>query len=131
MAHYQEWDPPTVTHVRHAFDYLEDPASVPQQSTIRVDVTQRTEVPRGTSEPGHCVYILEHQIAKISSKSEHKDLLQKAQESNIITLSNEDGVAMGILLPNRSCVCHFPGKVYAQGSSATSLLHVSVMPANA
>lgn len=129
-AHYQEWDPPQITHIRHAFDYLEDPASVPHQGTIRVNVGSRVEIPLGTSEPGNCVMVLEHQLAKISKQSDAKDILQKAQESNIITLTNDDGVVLGLLLPNRSCVCHFPGKVYAQASSATALLHVSVMPAN-
>lgn len=127
-ANYQEYDPPQVTHIRLAYDWLQPSEASPVQGYLRVNPGTPVEIPRGSCEPGKSVYVLEHQTAKISPNVDGQGIFRDAQARNIVKVVNEDGVELAVLPPFRGSISQYPGKVFAVATSATALLHYTVFP---
>lgn len=128
-GHYQEYDPNQATNCRIAYDRVMAPECVPHQTILRVNPGKRVQVPLGDNDPGKAELFLAHDVPKVQGDNPSKDILLQAQAANIIKISNADGVLLGTIAPNRGCIMHFPGEVWAESTHATSLLKVTVFPA--
>lgn len=127
-GHYQEYDADT-TYTRYAFDRILPPSAKPYQKSHRINPGTRIPVPLGDNTPGKCELLLGHDTVKLSRGTPGADLLAQSQESNIIKISNEAGDVVALLYPNRACMVHFAGPVFAESTTATALLNVTVFPA--
>lgn len=126
-AHYQEWDSPT-THVRWAFDRLLPPEYKPYQNTQRVNPGAPIQVDIGGLAWGRCELVLGHQLVRVSPDNPSAAILQEAQNSNKIRITNIDGTEIGIIHPNRACVMQFSGPIFAEATGATAILHITALP---
>lgn len=125
-ASYQEVDPPAVTPVYHAFDFLNPASESPWQTAMRVSPGERKAVNIGHLEWGRCMLVMATQSPKVSPDASED--LKKAMESNTITITNADGVVVGILRPRRATVVEYPFPVFVQSSKATALLNITAFP---
>ena len=128
-GHYQEWSPSNTTHVRYAFDRLMAPENIPFQAPQRINPGVRVPVNTGHLEPGRCELILGHNFITIPQGSSGGAMLQEAQKANTIRIFNADGYEIGVIHPNRACMMHFTGQLFAECTSATAFLHVTAFPA--
>lgn len=126
-GHYQEWDPSNTTHFRVAYDRLVAPDATPLQTAIRINPGRKVAVPLGMSDPGKCELLLAHDVAKLQKDS--NPALVEAQAQNIIKITNTDGVVLGMIYPDRGCLFHFAGEVFAESTHATAILKITVFPA--
>lgn len=127
-AHYQEYDSPT-THIRFAYDRTQPVDDKPYQTTMRVDLSP-TEIDIGRLKWGQCEVVLGHQLARISQLSETADILREAQKNNKIELLDANLKTIGWILPDRACLMHFSGPVFARSTKATAILHITALPAS-
>jgi len=125
-ATYQEFDPPNVASVFHAYDFLNPAPESPWQTAMRVSPGERKAVNIGHLEWGRSMLIMATQSPKIAPGTSED--LKKAMESNTITITNADGVVVGILRPRRATVVEYPFPVFVQSSKATALLNITAFP---
>lgn len=125
-AAYQEFDPPNVASVFHAYDFLNPAPESPWQTAMRVSPGERKAVNIGHLEWGRCMLIMATQLPKIAPGTSED--LKKIMESNTITITNADGVVVGILRPRRATVVEYPFPVFVQSSKATALLNITAFP---
>lgn len=127
-GHYQEWAPPNTTHVRYAFDRLLPTEYIPFQAPQRINPGTRVPINLGHLEPGRCELILGHNLITIPKGSQAGDMLLEAQKANTIKITNADGYEIGEIRPNRACVMHFSGQLFAESTTSTAFLHVTAFP---
>lgn len=125
-GHYQEFEPNQTASVYHAFDYSNPRSESPFQMTMRVSPATPKQLNIGEAEWGKVLLILSNDPIKTNAQISPQ--LQKASESNTITLTNADGVVVGRLRPRHACAIEFPFPVFAQAATATALLSVTAYP---
>jgi hypothetical protein len=125
-THYQEFEPNTTASSFHAFDYSNPQSVSPFQTTMRISPSAAKPLNIGEAEWGKVLLILSND--PIRTNAQISQQLQKASESNTITLTNADGVVVGRLRPRHACVIEFPFPVFAQSANATALLSVTAYP---
>jgi hypothetical protein len=126
QAHYQEFDPPQMASLQHAFDYTNPAAAAAHMKTQKVHVSQRTPIDIGECEWGECLLILSHEAAAINKAA--PDALRLAMQSNKIILTNTEGEIVGILRHRFASVVEYPFPVFVQATNATALLSVTAYP---
>lgn len=125
-THYQEFDPGSVTTAEHTYDFTNKRADSPWQTSQRIGPSSRVPLNLGHLNPGSCMLVLSHDVPKMSAKAD--PVLLEAMQRNVITLTNSDGVAVGILRARRAAIIEFPFPVFAQSSEATALLSITAIP---
>lgn len=127
MAHYQEYDSPT-THIRWAYDRAQPIEDKPYQGTMRVGF-DKTPINIGGLQWGKCELVLGHQLVRLPTEGEFQDILRKSQADNKIELLDSNDNVVGWIMPDRACMLHFAGPLFARSTAATAILHITALPA--
>jgi len=127
-VHYQEFEPNNVTVASHAYDWTNDQAAIPWQTTQRVGPSSRVPLNLGHLEGQSCMLVLSHDFPKLPP--DVAKALQEAMRKNTIRLTNADGLEVAILRPRRACLIEFSFPVFAQSTDATALLSITAIPVN-
>jgi hypothetical protein len=125
-GHYQEFVPNQTASVFHAFDYTNPQSEAPFQFTMRLSPADRKLINIGDLEWGKTLLILSNEPPALGSQITTK--LQGNAISNIISLTNEDGIEVARIRPRHACAIEFPFPVYAKPLFHTALLSVTAFP---
>jgi hypothetical protein len=125
-GHYQEFETTQATSVSHAYDFTNHESAVAFQTIQKINPSEKIELNIGPNEWGRCMLILSHDTIKVGKEA--PETLKKAMESNKITLTNAEGVVVGILRHRRASVVEYPFPVFAIADSTTALLSITVYP---
>jgi hypothetical protein len=125
-THYQEFEPNQATSTYHAYDYSNPQAASAFQHTMRINPSARKPINIGDLEWGKVLLVLSNDPIRTNAQIAKE--LQKAQEQNIISLTNADGIEVARIRPRHACVVEFPFPVFAQSSVSTALLSVTAYP---
>jgi hypothetical protein len=123
---YEEYAVSSMKSVTHAFDYTNPQEAEAFQTAQKISPSNAVELNIGPCEWGKCMLILSHDPVKIAKDS--PDALKEAMALNKITLTNADGVVVGILRHRRASVVEYPFPVFAKAESATALLSITAYP---
>jgi hypothetical protein len=125
-AHYQEFEPNNMTSAYHAYDFQNPHADSPFQTTMKVGPSSRVPLNIGHLDPATTLLVLSHEKAKTTKAG--GEILKEAMESNIINITNVDGLLVGKLKCRHAFVVEYPFPVFVQSTKATALLSVTAFP---
>ena len=125
-AHYQEYAPNNVTSVSLGYDFTNPSAAIPWQTSQMIHPTKPVALNLGHLVGESCMLVLSHDKARISANAAVD--LRKVMDSNIITLTNAEGVVVGLIRARRAFLGEFPFPIFAQSSHATAILSITAIP---
>lgn len=128
-GHFAETDTEQTTDFRLSYNRVLPSGLSAVKSTIRVFPGTRVEIPVGQLDPENCQLFMAHEIPRQVMSAPADNPLRVASETNRIMLTNEQGDVLGWIPAKAGCVHHFPGKVFAESTSALALLSVTAFPA--
>jgi hypothetical protein len=125
-AVYQEYATSRAVSVTHAYDFINEQEESAWQTIQRISPSQTQPLNLGHLDGTYPILVLSHDLPKLAPNT--PDILKNAQEANAITLTNSDGVVVGLLRAKRAMVVEYSFPVFAKSTTATTLLSITAIP---